>query len=205
MRAVAITAVLGLDQAARTGWGIARVGGQLVTHGLARTAKERRAVVELALAHAGGDPRQLLVCFEDHTEMPAWRLSRYDHTTQRKGRAGAPERSTASLIGLGKPYGRWEERLDDIEHPERCRLKATPRQWRLRVLGNEWATKEHALQWASAFTRERIDDDNEAEGIGLTALAALEGVAMLEGKRLKQRLYARGKREERRQLELGNA
>lgn len=208
MKAVAITAVLGLDQAARSGWGIALVGQSthLLAHGVATTHAERKAVAELAVRHAGV-AAQLLVMREDHAGMPLSRLTRDDRDTRRSGRLGRPERSTASILGQGAAWGRWEAVLDELGHPERLRLSVEPRTWRARVLGtargDTEACKKLAVRWASAQLGKPIEDADEAEGIALTVFAAVDGVALLEQRRLKQRLYARGKREERRQLELG--
>ena len=200
-----ITACLGLDQAARTGWAIGLVGsGRIVAHGVAHKAQQRKDVVELALAHAGGDPRQLLVMFEQHDCMALDRLTAKDHRTKRTGRYFV-QRGPKQIHGMGKAYGRWEERLDDVGHPERLRFEAEPRAWRRRVLGNQWASKEDAVLWAKAYTHEDIRDDNEAEGLGLTVFAAIDGVAMLEATKSKARMVARARREAAAQMELGEA
>lgn len=205
-----ISAVLGIDQAARSGWAIACVGGSfshpmLVEHGVATTAKERRTVVEHALAQAGGDARGLLVMFEDHAKMPLTRLTQYDHQTSRR-RRGAPERSTASILGQGESRGWWNEQLNLVEHPTRLRDAVEPRTWRARVLGSSRgdtaALKEAAKRFASARLRTTIDDDNEAEGICICTFAMVDGIARLDVRRTKARLYARASRNERRQLEL---
>ena len=208
MKPPPITACLGLDQASRSGWGIGRLEGGRPTvlhHGVATNHVERRGVVELALRVAG-DPRQLLVMFEDHSAMPLSRLTRYDRQSRRQGRQGAPERSTASILGQGAAKGRWDELLDMLGHPDRLRDEVEPRTWRARVLGttrgDTEALKALAKTWASSYLGERIDDPDEAEGCGVCAFALLDGVARLEARRQKARLYARGRREERRQLEL---
>jgi hypothetical protein len=206
-----ITATLGIDQAARSGWGIARIGDALsrIQHGVARTHVERRAVVQLALELAGGDPRQLLVMFESHAGMPLTRLTRHDRATARQGRLGAPERSTASILGQGAAKGRWDELLDMLGHPERLRDDVEPRTWRARVLGTargDTETLKHlARTWASTTLGEAIEDPDEAEGVAICAFAVHDGVARLEARRRDARLYARGRREEQKQLELGGA
>lgn len=204
-----ITAVLGLDQAHRTGWGIgALVDGLppvLVRHGVAKTHAERRAVVELALSYAGGDPRQLLVMFEQHDHMALDRLTAKDHRTKRSGQHFV-QRGPKQIHGMGKAYGRWEELLDMLEHPERLRDEVQPRVWRQRVLGTSRGTSDQlkldAQTWASAMVGVLIDDPDQAEGIGITAFAMRDGVARLEQRRIATRIQARGKREEKRQLEL---
>ncbi len=208
--ALPITATLGLDQAARTGWGIGALRSglppTLVRHGVAKTHAERRAVVELAVSYAGGDPRQLLVGFEDHSGMPLTRLGRHDRTTPRHGRAGAPERSTASILGQGAAKGRWDELLDMLGHPERLRDQVEPRTWRARVLGPTRGSTEQlkhlACTWATQRLYEPIEDPDEAEGICICMFAMHDGIARLEQRRMAARLQARGRREEQRQLDL---
>lgn len=205
-----IQAVLGLDQAARTGWAIGALRDGLpptvVRHGVAKTHAERKAVVELALEYAGGDPRQLLVMYESHAGMPLTRLTRHDRQSARQGRAGAPERSTASILGQGAAKGRWDELLDMLEHPERLRDQVEPRTWRARVLGPTRAGTEQlkhlACTWATAALGQVVDDPDEAEGCGICAFAMRDGIARLEQRRTQARVQARGKREEKRQLSL---
>jgi hypothetical protein len=202
-----ITVCLGLDQAARSGWAIGRVAPKpaVVAHGVAANHVERRQVVELALQHAG-DPRQLLVLYEDHSGMPLSRLTRHDRATARQGRPGAPERSTASILGQGAARGRWEELLDMLRHPERLRDEVEPRTWRARVLGTTRGDtaelKALAMRWASAWVGAAIEDADEADGLGICAFAMHDGIARLEQRRQHARLQARGRREEKRQLEL---
>lgn len=204
-----ITACLGLDQAARTGWGIGRLEAgrpTILHHGVATNCVQRQEVVRLAIELAGEDPRRLLVCFEDHGKMPVTRLTRYDRDSRRQGRSGAPERSTASILGQGAAKGRWDELLDMAGHPERLRDEVEPRTWRARVLGTTRGDTEQlkhlARTWATAYLGEPIEDADEAEGCGICAFAMLDGIARLEARRHKARLYARGRRNERRQLEL---
>ena len=212
-----ITATLGLDQASRTGWAIGRVPvgrwavqqhggpGTILRHGVATNHLERRAVAELAVAIAGGDPRQLLVMFEQHDEMALDRLTAKDYRTKRRGPYFV-ERGPKQIHGMGKAYGRWEEQLDLAGHPERLRDEVEPRTWRARVLGTTRGDTEQlkhlAKTWATAYLGEPIDDADEAEGCAICVFSLLDGLARLEGRRQKARLYARGRREERRQLEL---
>jgi hypothetical protein len=198
-------ACLGLDQARRTGWGIA-LERQVRESGVATTHEERLSVLERARELAGGDMRRVFVLFEDHSGMPLTRLTRADRDTRRGGRHGAPGRSTASILGLGAQKGRWEELLDMLGHPQALRDDVEPRTWRARVLGTVGGTSETlkaiAGQWASAHLGRVVEDLDEAEGVCITAFAAQDGLARLGQRRAKQRLYARGKRNERRQLEL---
>jgi len=204
-----VIACLGIDQARTSGWAIAR-SGPVLEHGVSRkysavgrTWNERSAVVARALELAGNDPSQLLVAFEDHGEMPIGRLTQYDRKTQRKTRDGAPERSTRSLIGMGKPHGYWSAVLDAAGHSERLRIDVEPCVWRRALHGVvKGDVKGAALRWASAQVGQSITDDNEAEAICLAYFAALHGMGMVAQEQLKQRVYARGKRNERRQLDL---
>lgn len=206
----AITAVLGIDQAERSGWGIAQPAHGLahtfLAHGVARNHAERKAVVQRALECAGGDIRQLLVCFEDHSGMPIDRLTRHDRTTPRQSRFGAPERTTASILGQGAAKGRWEALLDDLGHPATLRDAVEPRVWRRRVLGTAKGTadqlKHLAATWATMRLGEPIFDADEAEGVCITAFAALDGVARLAQRRAAQRTSYRERRDRERQLEL---
>lgn len=218
MSAPSIAVVLGLDQAARTGWGIALVGAgapRLIAHGVVRSdlqdgAKvfaDHQAIGQQALELAGS-AESLLVMGEDHGGMSLLRLTTADPDSRRSGRPGRPERSADSVLGQGAAWGYWKAALDALAHPRRLRLQVEPRKWRDRVLspcrGADSAQLKHlACTWATAYVGEPIEDADQAEGIAITVFAAFEGVGMLEGKRLKRRLYARGKREERRQLELG--
>jgi hypothetical protein len=188
-----------------SGWALVVVEGrQCVGHGLVRRAKERQAVVAQALARAAVEGGRLLVVLEDHAAMPLSRLTRFDPATKRKGRQGAPERSTRSILGQGKSLGRWHEQLDLYEHPEALRLGVEPRVWRRRVHGVVAGdVKGAALGWAAAALGVVLSDHDEAEACGIAMWGAVDGVQRAERERAIQRLYARGKRNERRQLELG--
>jgi len=201
--------VLAIDQARTSGWAIA-TAGKVIEHGVSRkytavrrTWNERVAVVARAIELAGNNPSQLLVAFEDHGEMAIGRLTQYDRKTERKGRQGAPERSTRSLIGMGKPHGYWSAVLDAAGHSELQRIDVEPCVWRRAVHGVvKGDVKRAALTWASSKVGQSITDDNEAEAICLACFAATFGDSVLERERLKQRVYARSKRNERRQLDL---
>lgn len=188
--------VLGLDQGAHTGWGIAPERGRVVRHGLARTVEERKAVVALALEYAGGDPAWLWVMFERHDHMPLTRLTNHDHETRRRGRQAAPERTTESLIGMGKNYGVWIGMLDMLGVPRSHLLEVTPTTWRLRVHGvtKGELVKQAAIDWASLAAGEPITDDNHAEGYCITTWAALDGFARYDAERAQSRVQARAKR-----------
>lgn len=196
---------LGIDQAARSGWGIS-VGRSVVRSGVASTHAERKAVVELARELAGGDLKQVLVMFEDHSGMPLGRLTHADRTTPRKGRQAAPQRNTATILGMGAARGRWEAVLDDVGHPKSLRDDVEPRVWRakLGVQGKDSdALKLAACRWATAHMLKEITDTDESEGVCLAAFAGIDGVARNEARKAQARTEARDKRGQRKQLELG--
>jgi hypothetical protein len=195
---------LGIDQAARSGWGIG-VERQVVHSGVASTHAERKAVVGLARDLVGGDMRQLLVMFECHSRMPIGRLTRADRNTPRQGRQGAPERNTATILGMGAARGRWEAVLDELGHPKSLRDEVEPRVWRakLGIAGRDTeALKQAACRWASAHCGRVITDIDEGDGSCITAFASIDGIARNEARKAAQRTDARGKRNERRQLDL---
>lgn len=198
--------VLGIDQARRSGWGIANARGAVTQCGVARTHAERRRVAELVREHAAGDMRRVLVLLEDHAGMPIGRLTRQDRQTARKGRSGAPERSTATLLGMGAARGRWEAVLDELGHPEALRDEVEPRVWRaklgIRGAGTD-ALKADACRWATAHLGQLVDDGDLAEGVCITAFGAWDGIARVEARRREARLKGLAKREGVRQGVLG--
>lgn len=207
MIAPAITAVLGVDQAERSGWGIAQPAHGLahtfLAHGVARNDEELKAVVALALRHAGGEPRQLLVMFEDHSKFPFNYRAGFDPRT-----GEGPKRDPLKVgIGLGRALGHWEFALNDLGHPATLRDAVEPRVWRRRVLGTAKGTadqlKHLAATWATMRLGEPIFDADEAEGVCITAFAALDGVARLAQRRAAQRTSYREWRDRERQLGLG--
>lgn len=196
---------IGVDQASRSGWGIAE-GRHVIAHGVATTHAQRLAVLELARARNGGTLKGVIVMFEDHSGIPLGRLTRDDHKTERRGRAGAPERSTASILGQGANKGRWLELLDMLGHPQTMRDKVKPHVWRAKLgiagkIGTDRA-KAAACQIASAAVGETIDDHDQAEGILITMFAALDGVMRNEARKAEARANARNARLQGAQAEL---
>lgn len=188
--------VVGLDQAARTGWGIAPEHGRVLRHGVATTHAQRRAVLELALHFAAGERRAVFVCLEKHDHMPVTRLTRFDQRTQRAGpRQAAPERSNETLIGMGKSYGRWLELCDLLGVPKGNVFEVRPTSWRSIVHGTTRGTTEQikraAMDWASRAVGEPIDDPDEAEGTCITVWASIHGLAALDGERARARMDRR--------------
>jgi hypothetical protein len=186
---------IGIDQAGRSGWGIAQ-GRTVVAHGVATTWRERLAVLEAARGLNNGTLRGVLVMFEDHSGMPLGRLTRDDHRTERRGRAGAPERSTASILGQGSNKGRWLEQLDMLGHPHAARDKVKPHVWRGKLgisnRGGADSGKLEACRIASAAVGMAITDHDEAEGICLAMFAALDGVMRFEVRKAEARTARRG-------------
>ncbi len=196
---------LGIDQASRSGWGIS-VNRQVVRSGVATTHTQRVEVVRLALELAGGDPKELLVMFEDHGGMPLTRLTRHDRNTPRKGRQAAPQRNTASIIGMGVPRGWWDTLLWDVGHPYALRDEVEPRVWRakLGIRGADTdALKREACAWATRHMLREITDIDEGDGVCIAAFAGIDGIARRDARLAAARTDARGKRQAGKQLELG--
>lgn len=198
MTAPAPTHVLGVDQAADSGWSIARVGGRVLEHGMARGREAREGVIMRALDLSGG-PESLLFVFEDHSDIPLFNKARYDHVK----RIG-PQRNAGSLIGMGRALGRWEGLLDHYAHPERLRIGVTSSDWRMRILGcsNKPGTeelKQRALRWARGATGAYVSDHNEAEAVCIAAWGALDGASVLAKGREVRRMAARTRRVRSRQ------
>lgn len=200
--------MIGLDQGQQSGWGIALERSPVVRHGLAKTAADRLAAVQLALEYAGGDPKWLWAMFEKHDHMPSDRLTTHDrHTVRRHSRQGAPERSNQTLIGMGKNYGRWLEQLALIGMPETHVLEVRPTSWRARVhgvtKGDDEKVKGAAVTWAGNHVGAPVPNHNHAEGVCITYWAAFDGFAMYDVHKAHDRMKAADKRGVKKQLELG--
>lgn len=156
--------VLAIDQAAASGWAVVRIpDGAILDSGTAsgelRGFADRARVVALFLALAGDAPVRAI--FEDHSDFYFGRGN------------GSP----ASLIGMGKPRGRWEESLLRVMLPAHIKHDVQTKVWRRAVLGlPSNVRKEHAkasaIAWASAKLGRKVDDDNEAEAVCIAAWAA---------------------------------
>lgn len=153
--------VLGVDQAASSGWAVVELDGRrVVAHGTAKTSPERRRALvglrDLPYFHV----RQLLVVFEDHSSYPT--------------------KSTQQGIELGVSLGRWLELLDIFDHPARLRLRVAPADWR-KVMGttaylDREAWKAQAKLWATGCVRSRVVCDDEAEAICIATWGGWDGV-----------------------------
>lgn len=170
--------ILAIDQAACSGWALGFLDGVRITGvsvGIATTPAHRAGVVKAALA-AAGDPRELYVVFEDHSEVPAG-----------KGR------STETVLGMGAAKGWWQERLRIEGHPQSHCFKVTPREWRREVLGftkhvKAEVAKETAVIWARATLREHDVPEDAAEALGILHWAARNIPVQLETQREQRRL-----------------
>lgn len=202
MTARAPTFVLGIDQAAVSGWAIARVGGRVLESGVARERSLREGVIMRAIELAG-DVEELLLVFEDHSDIPLGHRARYNPKTRM-----GPQRNAASLIGMGRALGRWEGLLDHYAHPERLRIGVTSADWRIRVLGctNKPGTEElkaRAQRWARGqMPGAAMADHNEAEAVCIAAWGALDGASVLAKGREVRRMGARRRKAQKRQQEL---
>lgn len=194
---------LGIDQARRSGWGLAD-GRQLVRWGVARSAAERKRVVELAVELAGG-PR-FYVLMEDHSRMSPDRLTARDKRTERAhGTAFVQRDPSRLLIGLGKAYGRWEERLLDVGHPDALLDVVDPLEWR-RAMGISGPyAKTLACRMAEpliGMASGTLTDDDLAEGIMITLFAASHGMLREQTRLAQQRAVAQARKQARGQTRL---
>lgn len=197
--------VLGIDQAKRSGWAVHRAG--VIAHsGFVHDTPGMVGVVELVKGLARAEPGaaagqtpmvNVLVVFEDHSGISL-------HHKAKFARGHAPTRNTATILGMGRMYGRWELALDLVGHPERLRVSVEPRDWRGRVLGlvpsaSTERCKDTAVAYASQLTGHNVGDHNEAEAICIACWGALDGMAGLERERARARMAARDKRSKAKQ------
>jgi hypothetical protein len=204
--------VVGLDQASRSGWGIALERGPVVASGVARKHAERMAVIERAIELAADrdawgrhapDPHRVFVLFEQHDHMPLTRGTGHDRQLMQRIARGEDEqvnRGAKQVHGMGKAYGRWLEVLDAQGVLESMRAEVRPSTWRSRLHGvTSGDVKRAARDWASRRAGRRIDDDDEAEGYCIAAFAALDGIARHDAECMHAKAKARGVREAKRQ------
>lgn len=185
--------VLGIDQARRSGWAV-HDGRKIVQSGFVYNTPGMIGVVELVKAHAGsGGISSVLVVYEDHSGIPL-------HAKTRFQGGQAPTRNTATILGMGAAWGRWETALDLAGHNPRLRICVAPADWRLRVLGlvpsaSTERCKATAKAWASQAVQGNVEDDNEAEAIAIASWGALDGKARLEAQRQARRMKDYQKRQ----------
>jgi hypothetical protein len=202
---------VGVDQGARSGWAIGDSStGTIGAWGVATKHADRIAVLQRAAFANGGTLRGVVVMFEDHSKMPLGRLGRGDHNPnvdRGKGRFGAPQRSTESILGQGAAKGRWLELLDMLGHPVAGRMKVEPRTWRARLgivaKGSE-ALKLEARRYAAKMMglTEAFDDDDLAEGVCLCMYAILDAEVLASLKNAHLKATKKEQREAASQAEL---
>lgn len=196
----------GVDQAARSGWGIA-VGRKVVRWGVATTAEQRMEVIQLLRVLAGNTLRHVYVLLEDHSKMHWNRLTAQDkRTTRAMDGGGYVQRSpTKTLIGLGDARGRWREQLELAGHPKTMRDQIDPLEWRRRMGIHGPEAKRVACRVAEGAIGMQpgtLTDDDLAEGVCLTLFAATEGHARNELRKVSQRALAKDRKECRAQTRL---
>ena len=183
--------ILGIDQARRSGWAVFK-GAGIVASGFVYDTPGMVGVLDVVKAFADGDMTRVLVVFEDHSGIPLSAKARF-------ARGHAPQRNTATILGIGAARGRWETALDLADHPERLRLSVEPQDWRARVLGlvpsaSTERCKQAAGAYASQLIARAVTDDNEAEAVCIACWGSLDGVASLERERMQRRMRDRIKR-----------
>lgn len=146
--------VLGIDQAAVSGWCIARRGigrPEIIAHGIATKATERRDIIA----------RALLSCDVTRGEKMA---AVYEaHTT-----GGGDRWNPATMIGIGDSRGRWMEALELAGVPRRLCIGVPPHTWRAAMIGRHRMKRE---QWKAAAVLScrgrgvEVASDDEAEAV----------------------------------------
>ncbi len=167
--------VLGIDQAAVSGWCIARRTAtgtaEIVAHGVVTKAAERRDVIAQALLAcdvASGE--RMAAVYEAHTV------------------GGGDRWNPATMIGMGDARGRWLEALELAGLPRRLCIGVEPHMWRAAMIGrHRWGRD----QWKAAAVlscRGRgvtVASDDEAEAVLIAMWGALwcAEIAKIAGKR----------------------
>lgn len=193
--------VLGIDQARRSGWCIhtGDVGAcrtAVLASGFVLDTGGIMGVVAMVKSMAGAEP--YLAVFEDHSGIPLHNKTRFA-----RGH-GAPQRNTATILGIGAARGRWEVALDLAEHPDSLRVSVEPCDWRGRVLGllssaNPDRCKAVAVEYASRLIGHAVTDHNEAEAVCIACWGALDGKAQLDAAKRERNMRARMVRAQKKQ------
>lgn len=182
MKATRDLIILAIDQAATSGWAMARVTDGKVSElrsGTAKTSDERKAVVSqlvwadyIVSAQAMPVPSQhalkhVQVVFEDHGGF----------------HFGRGNMSMASVLGMGAARGRWLEQLEGVGLKKSRIQSVSPKAWRKAVLGLAGnASSERAKQAALLYARAKYGlscTDDEAEALCMLAWA-VANVAVVE-------------------------
>lgn len=148
--------VLGIDQAATSGWCIARrvmrgdraCEPEIIAHGTCREAIERRDIVRRAIDEAG--MTRIVAVYEQHTV------------------GGGGRWNPETMIGMGDARGRWLEQLELADVARRRCVGVTPHEWRRAMIGGGRRSREEWKAAAVASARARgivVGSDDEAEAV----------------------------------------
>lgn len=145
--------VLGLDQAATSGWALYDLGAcRVVASGLAHGEADQARVMARLSCVEGLDWQSTLVVLEDHGGIPA--------------RFGLPSRV---LLALGEARGRWLSLLAQHGQPKRARVRVPVATWRahagIRPFTPRARCKALAIGFASVVSGRTVQSDDEAEAI----------------------------------------
>ena len=161
--------VIGIDQAATSGWAIARRAdgaAKILESGTVRGALARRDVIARAVSL--GEP--LAAVYEAHTV------------------GGGRHWNPATILGMGDARGRWLEALELAGVPRRMCIGVTPYTWRSAMIGRH-RMKRHEMKAAAVLScRGRgvtVASDDEAEAVLIAMWGALwcAEIAKIAGKR----------------------
>lgn len=180
-------AILAIDPGEVSGWATSvpplRLPGESRWElGVAKTWRERQAVVLQALGLAAGVNRPLVVVAE------TWRAS-----GAKKGRDGRESWNSETIAGLGARWGLWLAELQRADVPPRRIVRVDTGTWTQVVLGGVRVTTEQrrarSILRAKAVTQRADVQHDEAAAlcIGLWGMRA-EKVASAIGKRELKRL-----------------
>lgn len=169
--------VLGIDQAATSGWCIVErdAGGLLGKHrhvasGTCTKAVERRGIVDSAIKLAGLDVGRVVAVYERHTA------------------GGGGRWNPETMIGVGDSRGRWLEALELAGVPRRQCIGVPPQEWRHAMIGPRRLDRAQWKAQAVLSCRGRgvtvaSDDEAEAVLIALWGAGASAEVAALAKKK----------------------
>lgn len=147
--------VLGIDQAATSGWAIVErdaremLGRHVVlASGTVRSAIERREVIARAIDAACGEP--VVAVYEKHTA------------------GGGSRWNPETMIGIGDSRGRWLEALELAGIKRRYCVGVVPAEWRRAMIGPRRMDRTAWKATAVLSCRGRgvaVQSDDEAEAV----------------------------------------
>ena len=161
--------VLGIDQAATSGWAIARRANgaaKVLESGTVRGAVARRDVIARAVSL--GEP--LAAVYEAHTV------------------GGGRHWNPATILGMGDARGRWLEALELAGVPRRLCIGVEPYTWRAAMIGRHRLTSDawkaqSMLACSGRGIAVASDDEAEAVLIALWGAQHSAEIAKIAGKR----------------------